>query len=93
MKIFAKRRSFRLEFKRQLRLAIIAAIGFTIAFTRREAIFTTFQGPISRFLDVSPDHHLSQSYNAININLAEALLIFITSKNLRNKKFNGTNTQ
>ncbi|MEK6890040.1 MAG: DUF5654 family protein [Nanoarchaeota archaeon] len=85
MKIFAKRRSFRLEFKRQLRLAIMAAIGFTIAFAWREAIFATFQDFVSRFLDVSPEHYLSQTYTAITITLAGVLLIFFTSKILRDK--------
>ncbi len=83
MKIFAKRRSFKLEFKRQLRLAIMAAIGFTIAFAWREAIFATFQDFVSRFLDVSPDHYLSQSYTAVAITFAGVLLIFLTSKMLR----------
>ncbi|MEK6889420.1 MAG: DUF5654 family protein [Nanoarchaeota archaeon] len=85
MKIFAKRRSFKLEFKRQLRLAIMAAVGFTIAFAWRKAIFSTFQNITSRLLDVSPDHYLSQTYTAITITIAGVILIFITSKLLREK--------
>lgn len=33
MRIFQTKRSFRKEFKRQIKLAIIAAVGFTVAFS------------------------------------------------------------
>ena len=85
MKIFAKRRSFKLEFKRQSRMAIMAAIGFTIAFAWREAIFAGFQNITSRILDINPDHYLSQTYTAITITIAGVLLLFVTSKLLRDK--------
>lgn len=83
MKIFKKERSFKREFRRQLRMAIMAAIGFTIAFAWREAIFSSFQNITSRLLDVAPEHYLSQTYTAITITIAGVLLIFITSKILR----------
>ena len=83
--MFAKRRSFRLEFKRQLRLAIMAAIGFIIAYAWREAIFATFQDFVSRALNISPDHYLSQTYTAIAMTLAGVILIFFTSKLLKDK--------
>ena len=83
MKIFGKKRSFRLEFKRQMRLAIMAAVGFTIAFAWREAIFNFFQNFVSRFLDLDPQHYLSQAYTALAITVAGVILIFFTSKMLK----------
>lgn len=83
MQIFNKKRSFKKEFKRQLRLAIMAAVGFTIAFAWKEAIFNTFQSFVTRFLDIPIGHYLSQTYTAIAMTLAGVLVIFITSKILR----------
>jgi hypothetical protein len=83
MKIFQTKRSFKKEFKRQIRLAVIAAIGFTVAFAWREAIFDLFQSFVSRFLDVSTEHYLTKIYTSIAITIAGVLLIFITSKILK----------
>lgn len=85
MKYFDTKRSFKKEFRRQIRLAILAAIGFTIAFSWKTAVFNTFQSFVSRFLDVPVGHYLSQTYTAIAITLAGVLLIFLTSKILRDK--------
>ena len=43
MLIDKPKRTFKSEFKRQIRLAIAAAAGFLIAFAWREAIFNAFQ--------------------------------------------------
>jgi len=83
MSIFETKRSFRKEFKRQIRLALVAAIGFTIAFAWRNAVFDAFQSFVARFLDVAPDHYLSELYTAIVITLFGVILIFITSKLLQ----------
>lgn len=83
MKIMQTKRSFRLEFKRQIRLAVTAAIGFSIAYAWREAIFDTFQSFVTRFLDVAEGHYLSESYTAIAMTLAGVLLILLTSKLLK----------
>jgi len=83
MKYFDTKRSFKKEFRRQIRLAILAAIGFTIAFAWKTAVFNTFQSFVSRFLDVPIGHYLSQTYTAIAITLAGVLLIFLTSKILK----------
>jgi putative Mn2+ efflux pump MntP len=64
-------------------MAILAAVGFVIAFAWKEAIFDTFQSFVSRFLDVPIGHYLSQTYTATAITLAGVILIFITSKLLR----------
>jgi len=83
MKILKTRRSFKKEFRRQLRLAITAAIGFSIAFAWRNAIFSFFQNIVTRLLDVPPEHYLSDTYTSITITIAGVLLIFLTSKILR----------
>ena len=83
MQIFKSKRSFRQEFKRQLRLALTAAIGFTVAFAWREAIFSFFQNITSRILDVEQGHYLSQTYTSLLITLVGVLLIFISAKMLR----------
>lgn len=83
MKIFETKRSFRLEFKRQIRLAIVAAIGFSVAFAWRNAIFDSFQSFVARFLDLQVGHYMTEVYTAIAITLAGVILIFITSKLLK----------
>jgi len=85
MNIFDTKRSFRLEFKRQLRLAVAAAIGFSIAYAWRTAVFDTFQSFIARFLDVPVGHYLSETYTALAITVAGVLLIMLTSKILRDR--------
>jgi len=81
MKHFTKTsRSFKKEFKKQLRFAIMAAVGFSIAFAWRESIFDTFLNFVSRFLDVPPEQYLTEVYTALAITIAGVILIFITSK-------------
>ena len=83
MNVLNTNRSFRLEFKRQIRLAITAAIGFTIAFAWRNAIFDGFLSFVSRMLDVTEDHYLTEVYTAIAITLVGVIFIFLTAKILR----------
>jgi hypothetical protein len=85
MNIFETKRSFKLEFKRQLRMAITAAIGFSIAYAWRNAVFDGFENFVARLLDVPTGHYLTEAYTAITITLAGVLLIFLTSKFLRDK--------
>ena len=83
MKILKTKRSFKKEFKRQIKLAIVAAAGFSIAFAWRQALFDAFQNYVSRILDVQKDHYLTEIYTATAITLAGVALIFVTSKLLR----------
>ncbi|MEK6856274.1 MAG: DUF5654 family protein [Nanoarchaeota archaeon] len=83
MRILQTKRAFHKEFKRQIRMAIVAAIGFTIAFAWKEAVYDTFNTYVARFLEVSLDHYLTQNYTAIAITLMGVLVIFITSKLIR----------
>ena len=83
MELLKTNRSFRKEFKRQIRFAVVAAIGFSVAFAWRNAIFDLFQNYVARFLDVAVGHYLTEIYTAIAITLAGVLLILITSKLLK----------
>jgi len=79
------KRSFKQEFKKQIRFAITAAIGFTIAFSWRETVFDMFLNFTSRILDLSIDHYSTKIYTAVLITLLGVLLIFFTSKILKDK--------
>jgi hypothetical protein len=85
MNIFETKRSFRLEFKRQIRLAVTAAIGFSIAYSWKESMFATFQSFVTRVFDVPIGHYLTQVYTSIFITFLGVALIFLTSKLLRDR--------
>ena len=67
------------EFKRQLKLGIIAAIGFTIAFAWRDAVFNSIQSFVERFTDTT-NILLSNVLTAVFITVIGVILIYITSK-------------
>jgi len=86
-KILQTKKSFKQELRRQIRLATTAAIGFTIAFSWREAIFELFQNVTSRILDITQNHYTTKIYTATLITIIGVLLIFLTSKILKEKKY------
>ena len=77
------KRSFKQEFKKQIRFAITAAIGFIIAFSWREAVFDLFLNLTSRILNLPAEYYSTKIYAAIIITLFGVLLIFLTSKMLK----------
>lgn len=79
------KRSFRQEFKKQIRFAVTAAIGFTIAFAWREAVFDMFLNFTSRIFDLQLEHYSTKIYTAIAVTLFGVILIFLTSKLLKEK--------
>ena len=81
--LLTMKKSFRLEFKRQIRLAIVAAIGFTIAFAWRNAVFDLFQSYVAGLLSLAQGHYLTEIYTAIAITIFGVILILITSKLLQ----------
>jgi len=85
IKIHDTKRSFKKEFKRQVRMAVTAAIGFTIAFAWKESVFDAVLNFTSRLLDLAPEHYSTKIYAAIFVTLLGVLLIFLTSKMLREK--------
>lgn len=83
MEFFRAERSFRKEFRRQIRLALVAAIGFSVAFAWRNAVFDLFESYVARFLDIQIGHYLTEVYTAITITVAGVLLILVSSKLLK----------
>ncbi len=79
------KRSFKQEFKKQIRFAITAAIGFIIAFSWREAVFDLFLNFTSRVLDLPIDHYSTKIYTAVVITIFGVLLILLTSKILKDR--------
>ena len=78
-----KKTKFKLEFKKQLRLAIAAAIGFLIAYSWREFIFNLSKDFISSLYEkMGP--HLVNFTSSILITLLGVLIIIATSKLLEN---------
>ena len=84
-RLFSIRRSFKKEFKRQLRFAIMAAVGFIIAFAWRNAIYNSSRDLVEKFIEVA-NTPLTEIYTAIFITFMGVGLIFFTSKFLRDKR-------
>ena len=82
MRYFKTRRSFRKEFKRQLKFAIIAACGFTIAFAWREVIFNSVSKLAVRLTD-SAELGQSPIFTAALITALGVFIILISSKLLK----------
>ena len=80
--MFRSKKSFRKEFKRQVRLAIVAGIGFTVAFAWRNAIYDSLFGFVVKFTETT-NIMLSEVYTAIFISIFAAMLIYLTSKLLK----------
>jgi hypothetical protein len=77
------KRSFRKEFKRQMKEAIIIAIGFTIAFAWREALFDTFKGVVARFIEISETSYIAEHYASVLITILGILAIYLVAKLMR----------
>lgn len=73
-------KSYKKELKKQLRLAITAAIGFTIAYGWRNAIYDSMQNYVARALDVMPNHYLTEVYTAIALTIVGVLILVPTSR-------------
>jgi len=73
---------FKQEFKRQIRLAVTAAIGFIIAFAWRDAIMTWFNSFVSLITKIPADQ-IPLSITAITATIFGVILIVITSKLLK----------
>jgi hypothetical protein len=80
--MFKTHRSFKKEFRRQIRLAVVAAIGFTVAFAWRNAIYTSTQNLIRQLVE-STGTVFNETFTALLITLLAVIVIFITSKILK----------
>lgn len=77
-----KKRSFRKEFKRQVRMAIAAAIGFTIAFSWRNFVYDTSKTWIEKLTPLSGAFETGLA-SALIITIIGVIFILITSKLLK----------
>ena len=85
MEMLKTKKSFRKEFKRQLRYAIAAAVGFLIVFAWRDAIIESTKNLIEKFTETTKTT-LTNTYTAIVLTIIGVLIIIISSKFLREKK-------
>jgi hypothetical protein len=83
-KVFHVKKSFKKEFKRQIRLAVIAAIGFIIAFAWRDAIYRSAQNLVKQFTEAA-NVVLTEIYTALFITLIGVILLSMTSKLLKER--------
>ena len=83
--MFRAHKSFKKEFKRQIKWAIIAAVGFIVAFAWRNAIYNSSQSIVEKFTDAA-DLILTEFYTAIFVTIVGVLLIMLSSKILRDRK-------
>jgi hypothetical protein len=82
MRLFKTKRSFRKEFKRQLRYAIAAACGFLIIFVWRDAVYNFVRTFIKRFIETT-EFATTELATAITISVAAVLIIILSSKLLK----------
>ncbi|KHO55560.1 MAG: hypothetical protein QT10_C0001G0164 [archaeon GW2011_AR19] len=73
--------SFRKEFRRQIRLALAAAIGFIIAFVWKDFVIKLTGDALSRFLELNPI--TSTLAIAIVVTFIGVLIILISSRILK----------
>ncbi|MBM3247439.1 hypothetical protein FJZ17_02785 [Candidatus Pacearchaeota archaeon] len=84
MRIFKTKRSFKKEFKRQIKWAIAAAVGFTIAYAWRDAVIVLTKDIVTRIAE-STRAGLTSIYSALLITLIGVLIILASSRLLRDK--------
>lgn len=70
---------FQLEFKNQFKIAMLAALGFIVAFSWKDFIATLLNMTISR-LDVTKNIYLYQLFSAIIVTIIAVLLMMFLSK-------------
>ena len=73
--------NFRKEFRRQIRLALAAAIGFIIAFVWKDFVIKLTGDTLSRFLELNPI--TSTLAIAIVVTFIGVLIILISSRILK----------
>ena len=74
--------NFKKEFKRQARLALVAAVGFIIAFAWKDFVFGLTGDILSKFLELNPI--TSALAISIVVTFLGVLIILISSRILKN---------
>ena len=84
MKLIRAKKSFKKEFKRQLKYAIIAAIGFIIAFSWREAIYNSINKIVVQVVESNGGRSVMNGmYTSITITILGVFFILLVSRFLR----------
>jgi len=83
MRILKTKKNFRNEFKRQLRYAIAAGVGFLIIFAWREAIINSTKELVEKITESGTANNLS---TALVITIIGVLIIIVSSRLLRDKR-------
>lgn len=84
MRILKTKKSFRKEFKRQLKYAIAAAVGFLIAFSWREAVWDSTKGLVDKFSE-NLQFMTSAIFTALIITAVGVMIILLSAKLLKEK--------
>ena len=82
MRLLKTKKNFRKEFKRQLRYAIAAAVGFLIIFAWRDAIIEGTKSLVEKFQTTTFTATTNVS-TAILLTIVGVIIIIITSKLLK----------
>ena len=82
MRLIKTKKSFRKEFRRQLRYAIAAAAGFSIIFAWRSAIWSAVYNLVEKFQE-NTRFAATGILTAITITLISVLIILLSSKLLK----------
>ena len=84
MRMLKPKKSFRREFKRQVKYAVMAAVGFIIAFAWRDAIINSTREIVSKFEETTKGIGVEIS-TSIVITIVGVLIILISSRLLRDR--------
>ena len=84
MKYLKTKKSFRKEFRRQLRLAVVAAMGFIVAYAWRNAIYRAAENLIGHLIG-NQQFVLTELLTALLITFCAVIVILITTKLLKEK--------
>ena len=82
MRILKAKRTFRKEFKRQIKYAVAAAVGFMIAFVWKDALLKSSEELVDKFLETARVS-VSSISTAVFVTILGVLVILITSRLLR----------
>jgi uncharacterized protein YacL len=81
-RLFKTKKNFRTEFKRQLRYAIAAAVGFMIVFAWRDAIINATKSLVERLSETTHTAAIELSTATI-ITVVGVLIVVLSSKLLK----------
>ena len=82
MRLVKTKKSFRKEFKRQLRYAIAAAVGFMIVFVWKETIINATKDLVEKFVSIT-QVATTETSTALLITIIGVFIILITSRLLK----------